>query len=269
MVTVTSLHLYPVKSCRGLAVNAMTLDDRGPSGDRRWMVVDAAGAFQTQREQPRLSLVDVELTDDGIRLSAPGMPPIDVARPRDSRADFMTQVWADDARVRPAAPEANEWFSTCLGVAARLVYLPDDAVRIMRAEYAGGITSARRVSLTDGAPLLLIGSASLDDLNARLALPLPMNRFRPNVVVTGSAPFAEDGWRKIRIGDVLFEVAKPCARCTTTTVDQATGVRGVEPLRTLATYRRLGSLVMFGQNIAHHAPGRLQLGDAVDMVEPA
>lgn len=267
MITVTSLHLYPVKSCRGVEVTHLDLDDRGPREDRRWMIVNGEGVFQTQREFPRLSLVAVELTESGIRLSAPNLPAIDVARPTELGADFVTQVWDDDARVRPASPAANAWISEYLGAPAQLVHLPDESVRVMRAEFAGRLTEPRRVSLSDGAPLLLIGSASLDDLNARLTLPLPMNRFRPNVVVSGSAPFAEDDWRQIRIGVVSFEVAKLCARCATTTVDQATGVRGVEPLRTLATYRRRGSQVMFGQNIAHHAPGQLHVGDSVEVVD--
>jgi len=230
------------------------------------MIVDGEGIFLTQREQPRLSLVQVELTEDGIRLSAPDHAAIAIARPAANESDFVTQVWGDNARVRPAARHANEWISAYLRIPARLVHLPDDAVRVMRREYAGGIKEARRVSLNDGAPLLLIGSASLDDLNTRLATPLPMNRFRPNVVVDGSHPFAEDRWKVIRIGDVTFEVAKPCARCATTTVDQATGSKGIEPLRTLATFRRHGSLVMFGQNIAHHAPGWLRPGDEVEVV---
>jgi hypothetical protein len=267
MITVTSLYLYPIKSCRGVEVADMDLDDRGPKDDRRWMIVDGDGVFQTQREYPRLSLVGVELTEAGIRLNAPNMPAIDVARPSDAGTDFATRVWDDDARVRPASRDANDWISEYLEGPARLVHLPDDAVRVMRPEYAGRITGPRRVQLSDGAPLLLIGSASLADLNTRLTTPLPMNRFRPNVVVSGSAPFAEDDWRQIRVGEVTFEVAKPCARCATTTVDQATGVRGVEPLRTLATYRRRGSLVMFGQNIAHHALGRLRVGDAVQVID--
>ncbi|MFN8581039.1 MAG: MOSC domain-containing protein [Gemmatimonadaceae bacterium] len=159
-------------------------------------------------------------------------------------------------------------FSDFLQAEVMLVYQPDDAIRPMRAEYAGAIREARHVSLSDGAPLLLIGQASLDGLNERLADPVPMNRFRPNVVVTGAAPFAEDTWQRIRIGDVTCEVAKPCARCATTTVDQATGVRGVEPLRTLATFRKREGGVMFGQNLAHHAPGALHVGDVVTVLAP-
>ncbi|MBV6522637.1 MAG: putative protein YcbX [Gemmatimonadaceae bacterium] len=263
MITVTQLHVYPVKSCRGVSIATMELDDRGPIEDRRWMVVDADGRFLTQREHPRLALVSVELTDEGVRLSAPGHSSTMVSRPLPTGTDFVTHVWGDEVAVRPAGVTSERWISAFLDRPARLVHLPDESVRAMRAEYAGAITAPRRVTLCDGAPLLLIGSASLDDLNARLPAPLPMNRFRPNVVVSGARPFAEDGWTSIRIGDVTFEVAKPCARCVTTTVDQATGETGVEPLRTLATYRRRGAGVLFGQNIAHHAPGVLRLGDVL------
>jgi uncharacterized protein YcbX len=184
----------------------------------------------------------------------------------DNGTDFVTKVWEDDVRVRPAAPAADGWFTKFLGAPARIVFLPDDATRVMRDEYSGQIREPRRVTLTDGAPLLLISEESLADLNSRLAEPLPMNRFRPSVVVRGGGAFAEDSWKRIAIGDVLFEVAKPCARCATTTVDQATGIRGKEPLRTLATFRKVGSEVMFGQNIAHHAPGELRVGMGVRII---
>jgi uncharacterized protein YcbX len=267
MITVSQLNIYPVKSCRGVSLNAVTLDDRGPVNDRRWMLTDQEGVFLTQREKPRLSLVSVQVTDSGIVLSAPGMPPLAVDAPiHDDGADFVTKVWDDTVRVRPADPEAGRWFTQFLGTPAQLVFLPDDAARVMRDEYSGDIRESRRVTLTDGAPLLLISEESLADLNSRLADPLPMNRFRPSVVVRGGGKFAEDSWKRIAIGEVIFEVAKPCARCATTTVDQATGVRGKEPLRTLATFRKVGSEVMFGQNIAHHAPGELRVGMDVRVI---
>lgn len=267
MITVSQLNVYPVKSCRGVSLDAVTLDDRGPVNDRRWMLTDQEGVFLTQRERPRLSLVSVQVTDSGIVLSAPGMPPLTVAAPlHDDGTDFVTKVWDDTVRVRPADPAAGSWFTQFLGAPAQLVFLPDDATRVMRDEYGGDIRESRRVTLTDGAPLLLISEESLADLNARLADPLPMNRFRPSVVVRGGGAFAEDSWKRIAIGDVVFEVAKPCARCATTTVDQATGVRGKEPLRTLATFRKVGSEVMFGQNIAHHAPGELRVGMEVRII---
>ena len=238
------------------------------------MVVDATGHFVSQREQRRLALVDVRLTDDGIVIAGPGMEPLPVRIPGPGGdADFESDIWGDAARVRPAAREAGEWLSTFLGVAVRLVHQPDEATRVMRREYAGAIGGPRRTTLSDGAPLLLTGESSLDDLNARLTTPgtgpLAMNRFRPNVVVRGAPAFAEDGWVRLAIGDVRFEVAKPCARCVTTTVNQETAERGAEPLRTLATYRKAPPGVLFGQNIAHHAPGVVRVGDEVRVIARA
>jgi uncharacterized protein YcbX len=138
---------------------------------------------------------------------------------------------------------------------------------LVRAEYLGALArEPRHTSLSDGAPILLIGQASLDDLNTRLEVALPMNRFRPNIVVVGSEPYAEDTWARVAVGEVLLEVAKPCARCVTTTVDQATGVQGREPLRTLATFRRRDGGVMFGQNVTHHGPGTLRVGDELRVI---
>jgi uncharacterized protein YcbX len=263
MPTVTSLHIYPIKSCRGMDLSEVELDDRGPLEDRRWMVVDERNDFYSQRNRPALALVRVELTDRGVAVEAPGMPRLEVERPARGAhgEDFTADVWGTDAPVRPAAPDAHAWFTRYVGTPARLVHLPDDGVRVMKDEYAGAIRERRRVTLNDGAPLLLTTEESLEDLNRRLEAPLRMNRFRPNVVVRGVGAFAEDHWTRVRIGDVTFEVAKPCARCATTTVEQETAERGKEPLRTLSTFRRAESGVLFGQNVAHHAPGRLRVGD--------
>ena len=263
MPIVTSLHIYPIKSCRGIDLTEVELDDRGPRGDRRWMVVDARNDFYSQRNRPALALVRVALTDGGVAVEAPGMPRLEVRTPEMHGDDFVADVWGSEAPVRPANDEAHHWFTRYLGSPARLVYLPDDSVRIMKREYAGAIAAPRRVTLNDGAPLLLTAEESLEELNRRLDAPLRMNRFRPNVVIRGAGPFAEDAWTRIRVGMVTFEVAKPCARCATTTVEQESAVRGKEPLRTLATFRRGTDGVLFGQNVAHHAPGSLRVGDDV------
>jgi hypothetical protein len=246
----------------------MDFDERGPVGDRRWMLVDDQGVFLSQRVLPRLALLVPTLTSDGLRVQAPGLPPLEVTRPDPStgHSEITGRVWDGQCRVVVADQEANEWFSRFLGRACRLVYQPDDAVLAMSPDYAGVIDSPRRIAFTDGSPLLLTGEASLDELNARLKQPLPMNRFRPNIVVRGAEPFAEDGWKRIAVGEMRFEVARPCPRCATTTVDQATGERGEEPLRTLATFRKRGSGVMFGQNATHHMPGRICVGEELQVL---
>jgi MOSC domain-containing protein len=189
-----------------------------------------------------------------------------VSRPAAGAEAITAAVWDGECRVVVANAESNAWFSRFLGRSVRLVYQPDDAVLPMGPQYAGVLTEPRRIALTDGAPLLLIGDASLDDLNRRLAKPLLMNRFRPNLVVSGFEAYAEDTWKRISIGAMRFEIVRPCPRCVATTVDQISAERGDEPLRTLATYRKVGSNVMFGQSATHHAPGRIRVGDNVDVL---
>jgi uncharacterized protein YcbX len=246
IASVSALYVYPLKSARGVAVDVMELDDGGARSDRRWMAVAEDGRFLSQRTVPALALVQPCLTTDGLHLSAPGMPPLAVRRPEAGSIAIEGRVWDSAVRVLVAGNAANDWLARVLGVPTRLVYRPDDAE-----------------PLTDSAPLLLVGQSSLDDLNRRLEIPVPMNRFRPNVVVQGADPYAEDAWRAIRVGDVEFEVCGPCSRCAATTIDQETGTRGVEPLRTLATYRKDGSGVNFGQNLAHRSAGAIRVGDAV------
>ena len=244
----------------------MEFDERGAVNDRRWMLVDDGGMFVSQRAVPKLALVAPDLTSDGLRVGAPGMPDLDVARPGADAETITAGVWDGACCVALANDEAHGWFSSFLGRSVRLVFQPDDAVLPLGPQYAGALAGPRRIALTDGAPLLLIGTASLDDLNRRLPRPLLMNRFRPNLVVSGVESYAEDTWKRISIGAMRFEITHPCPRCVATTVDQATGVKGDEPLRTLATYRKVGSGVMFGQNATHHAPGRIRVGDMVDVL---
>ena len=265
MPTVSALYVYPLKSARGVPMDVLELDDRGPRMDRRWMTVDDQGQFLSQRRIPTLALISPHPTREGLLLSAPGMPPLLVREPDDAPGAPAIEghVYGGACRVLLANPAASAWLTRFLGLSARLVFQPESTVLPMSPEYNGSLRDRRRIALTDGSPLLLIGQASLDDLNCRLETPVPMNRFRPNVVLQGTAPYEEDDWVSIVIGDVAFEVSRACIRCVTTTIDQATGEKGVEPLRTLATYRRAGSGVNFGQNLSHHAPGVIRVGDAV------
>ncbi len=259
-----SLHLYPVKSCGGLAVQLWDVERLGLRYDRRWMVVTPDGRFLSQREWPRLALVRPRVKPPDLLLDAPGQSPLVLPlEPRDGSA-ARVQLWGDSVQAWWAGREADGWFTSVLGIACRLAYLPDDGCRTVDRKYA---PDRAVTAFTDGFPFLLLGRASLEELNRRMRAPLPMNRFRPNLVVSGSAPFAEDGWRRIRIGDIGFEVAKPCARCVMTTTDQDTGERGDEPLRTLATFRKAGGKVLFGQNLVHRGEGRLRVGDKVEVVE--
>jgi len=263
-IVLSALHLYPLKSAGGVELRTARLDARGITGDRRWMVVDAGRMFITQRTHPRLALIRVAPGAGGLTLSARGTAPLEVPAPPATGRRVEVQVWDDICCCLWAGDAAAAWLSELLGEDVGLVFMPDDEVRIAPAV---GVAPASPVGLADSHPFLLISEASLEDLNARMAAPVPMNRFRPNLVVRGCAPYAEDGWRRIRIGAIDFTSAKPCSRCTTTIVDQDSGVRGRDPLATLARYRRVGREVMFGQKLVHLATGELRVGDAVTVLE--
>jgi uncharacterized protein len=256
----TGINIYPIKSCRGIALSEWETDTFGLRFDRRWMVVDETGTFITQRTHPRMALVAVKVGDDVLQIDAPGMPTLET--PLRPAAAVVTQVvvWNFAGPSTWLGEAAALWFSEFLGTACSLVHMGDTVVREANPVFA---PEATRVSFADGYPLLLISEESLADLNSRLSQPLPMNRFRPNLVVAGGEPYAEDGWRKFEIGGMPLQVVKPCFRCAITTTDQFTTERGREPLRTLATFRKLNGEVMFGQNVVHETTGRLRVGDTV------
>jgi len=259
----SELYIYPVKSLGGIALERWRLDAFGLYLDRRWMVVDREGSFLTQRQYPQMALVRPELAagGTGLLLRHPQLGAFEVPK-ADPRAPRITvTVWNDRVEAVPVGEEADRWLSEAIGVDCRLVWFPDDGERQVDLRYA---RRGERTAFSDGFPLLLISRASLDDLNRRLAQPLPMRRFRPNLVVSGSEPYAEDRWQRIVIGAIPMRMVKPCSRCVITTVDPETGRRtGQEPLATLATYRRRGNKVYFGQNLIHEAEGELAVGMTV------
>lgn len=266
-----SIHCYPLKSGAPMTLAEASVESRGLAGDRRWMVVDAAtGKFVTGRQFARLPLVRAVPGDGGaLQLDAPGMPTLRVEPPDADGERIDTAVW--QAAVSPllADAAAHEWLSRFLGIELRLVHMDEACDRRIRQMYEGRYGREEdRVSLADAFPLLLISQAALDQLNAKLANPVPMLRFRPNLVVAGTAPHAEDEWRRIRIGGTEFDVVKPCTRCVFTTVDFERGERDPagEPLRTLTTYRRTPDGVTFGQNLIPRGTGTLRRGDTVEVL---
>ncbi|MFG3273508.1 MOSC domain-containing protein [Streptomyces luteogriseus] len=268
-----SIHVHPVKAVRGVAPREAHVEPWGLAGDRRWVLVDDGGKVVTQRRLPRLALVAAEpRPGGGVRLSAPGMPSLTVPVPRPS-VTVPVEIFRDKVEAVEAGDEAaHAWFSSCLGIAVRLAHMDDPATRRPVApEYA---RPGETVSFADGFPLLLTTTASLDALNSLIARgeyagegPLPMNRFRPNVVVAGTLAWAEDDWSRLTIGDVPFRVAKTCGRCVVTTTDQATGERGHEPLFSLGRHRRLGGKLVFGQNLVPLSRGTIRVGDPVGILE--
>ncbi len=265
---VSALHVYPVKGLKGIDVAAARCTDRGLEHDRRWMVVDAAGEFVSQRSHPRMATVWTEVAGEALVLAAPDMPPLEVPLAPAPGPTAPVRVWKSVCEAQAAPPAADAWLSEYLGFACRLVYMPDATHRASNPQYAG---DGKLVSFADGYALLAIGAASLADLNARLAAKghpkLPMNRFRPSLVFTGAEAYAEDGWGTVRIGEAVLRAAKPCGRCQVTTTDQSTGeIVGAEPLATLASYRESDEFgIMFGMNLVVERTGRLAVGDAVQV----
>ncbi len=259
----SGLYVYPIKSCAGVALESAALSATGLRHDRRWMLVDEAGEFLSQRAHPRMALISVRFAPEHLVVGAPGMPDLEVPLQPEQIEDLVdVRVWGAAVRGAPVGEEADRWFSEFLRLPCRLVYKPDDQVRSVDSAYAA---HEDQVSFADAFPFLLISEASLDDLNGRLEEPVPLDRFRPNLVVRGCEPYGEDGWVRVRVGAVPFRVAEPCARCAVTTVNQETGVRGKEPLRTLATYRKAGGEVFFGRNLIHASLGTVRVGDPVEV----
>jgi uncharacterized protein YcbX len=272
-LTVTDVYRYPVKSCRGQRLADAPVEPWGLAGDRRWMIVDSAGEVVTARERPRLVLVTPAPEDGSIRLTGPGMPELSVSVPA---AGQLVQVSMRDTALlaTPAGPAADAWFSEVAREPVRLVYLDDPTRRRPHPAYS---KASDRVSFADGYPLLLTAEASLGELNEQIAGgpgaaegPVPMRRFRPNVVVAGTDPWAEDRWRLVRIGDVVFRAVKGCDRCVLTTIDPGTAVKGKEPIATLARCRRWDGKVWFGVNLIPDSPHRasaIHVGDRVQVLE--
>lgn len=262
MATLTEIYRYPVKSTRGELLLTSEVGAMGLPFDRAWMVADETGRMITGRTEPRLVQIKVLVDDSTLTLSAPGCAALVVFR-RVFNQPMPASVWKDEFPVFAGASTADEWLSGFLGKPVRLLYI--------------GAASARRVrrrpevdlSFADAYPLLLIGQGSLDELNRRIGRDLSMRRFRPNLVVAGCEAFAEDGWKKIRIGEVIFSIEKPCERCAFTTVDPESGEKSSdqEPLRTLATFRRTPAGVLFGQNVIAENTGQIASGMEVEFLE--
>ncbi len=277
---VASLHTYPVKGCHGLDHDAAQVQPWGLAGDRRWLVVDDdTGRAVTQRETSRLTGARPSLVDGELRLRAQGLP--ELAVPEPAGDPVPVTVHDDHLVATPAGPAADAWFTALLDRKVRLIWLDDPTRRPVDPRYAD---PADRVSFADAYPVLLTNAASLDDLNGWLLKdgplgdgrlesgssegPLPMNRFRPNVVVSGAEAWAEDGWlgRRLRVSGVTFRVVKACSRCVVTTTDQETGERGHEPLRTLGRRRNVAQRLLFGVNLIPDGSGRVVVGDLVELL---
>lgn len=265
----SSLHLYPLKSAAGVAVETLDIESRGPRDDRRWLAVDADGRFITARQLPAMVLIRAEAMGDTLQLSAPGMSSLEIMRPVPDAARISVSIWKDTVDALRADPAADAWLSVYLQQPTRLVVMDDRARRAVDAEYA---QPGDEVSFADGYPLLVISQAALDGLNTRLAdagrTPVVMAQFRPNLVIADAAAHAEDEWKHVRIGAVVFDAVKCCTRCVFTTVDPVTGCRrdDGEPLNILKDYRGTPNGITFGMNLIPRGTGALRVGDAVTVL---
>jgi uncharacterized protein YcbX len=268
-LTLAALHVYPAKSCRGVSPTRHAVDRLGLAFDRAFMVVDDAGRALTQRECPRLARIEVDLDvrpgAGRLVLAAPGCVPLSLPLEDRAGSRLPVAVWRHRGDGLDQGDAAARWLASFLERPCRLVRLPPDHARRVNPERH---PDEAHTSFTDGYPFLVLSEASLDELNARLATPVGIERFRPNLVLRGAAPYAEDGWRRIRVGRLELALVKPCPRCIVTTVDPQRGERaGNEPLLTLARYRRGEEGPPFGVYAVARGEGELAVGMEVAVLE--
>ncbi|MDX5339052.1 MAG: MOSC domain-containing protein [Cyclobacteriaceae bacterium] len=262
-LTVQDIFIYPIKSLGGIRLQEAEVEERGFRYDRRWMLVDGEGTFVSQRTYPQLALLGVELSHEHVLVFHKNQPTklLEIPLGLAEGPEIPVQIWEDEVLGKQVSSKVDRWFSEILGFEVRLVVMPESTHRKVDPRYA---VNGESVSFADGMPYLLISQESLDELNSRLETPVPMDRFRPNIVISGGEPFLEDQLKAIQIGGIDLRVVKPCARCVLTTVDQNTGEKGKEPLRTLSLYRAQNHKVMFGQNVIALQQGLIRVGDSVN-----
>jgi len=263
MPTLSDIIIYPLKSAKGIQFSTAVVEETGLQYDRNWMLVDGDYRFISQREYPKMALLETALSADALTFSAPGQKPLSVPLEASAGEALKVTVWDDRCTGLYVSKLADAWFSEFLGMQCTLVRMPPQPDRVTDASYN---PAHQKVSFSDGFPLLVISEASLDVLNQRLETPVPMSRFRPNLVLRGTEPFAEDHWLSFKIGNVDFNVKKPCARCVVTTINQETAAKGKEPLATLSKFRKSGSKILFGQNVMPSSLGEIKVGSEVRVV---
>jgi hypothetical protein len=259
----TQIWTYPIKSLGGISMATGNVMEKGIQYDRRWMLVDPDGKFMTQRIYPNMALFTLAFDHPSLLVSYRDESITIPLAPPESGNDRQVQIWDDTVSAVEVGTEYSDWFTKNLGIACTLVYFPEQNRRPIDPDFN---RNDNQVSLADGYPYLMIGQSSLDALNEKMSSPVPINRFRPNFVFSGGKPHDEDLWSDFLIGTVPFVGVKPCSRCVLTTVNQETGEKGVEPLRTLSTYRKNGSSIHFGQNLVARGNGVVHVGDSITFI---
>jgi hypothetical protein len=257
-IVASKLHVYPIKSARGIAFTHAAAGRRGFLHDRRFMLVDARGRFITQRDLRSFAIIGVRIEEESLVVTAPSAPELTVPLRPDHGDRREVEVWGDRCRAISLGPSVGQWFRDRLGVDCDLVYMPDDTHRPVKEPHGH---AGDHVSFADAFPFLLASEASLEEVSRRAGTGIPMSRFRPNIVIRGGRPFEEDGYQRFKIGPVVFRATKACSRCHVINVDQETGEAGTEPLRTLGTFRKEGHGVLFGVNLIAECEGVVTVGD--------
>lgn len=267
-VKVSGLYIYPVKSLAGIALGTSRVDAMGLQYDRRWMLVSPDGLFLSQRKLPEMALIHTVLDQGRLTLRKEGKEPLKVPDVTEQNEIMSVKIWNDRLDVPIVSKVCDRWLSDALGTACHLVYIPDDVIRQCDRDYA---KEGDRTGFSDGFPMLIISEASLEDLNQRLQEKgddsVEMRRFRPNIVVVGCKPYAEDDWQNFAINDLEMQGVKRCSRCILTTVDPDKGERsGAEPLATLKEYRQEDNKVFFGMNVIPQTLGEIKVGDSLKIL---
>ncbi len=257
-IEISQLNIFPVKSLRGISVSVMELDVIGPRYDRQWMVIDSNNHFLTQRNCPKMALINTSINSDVLSLHVEGMEPLTIAETTDKVCDVT--VWNDTVEAEDCGEAAAVWLSDFLGIECRLVKMPETTQRRVDPNYA---KQGELVRFADGFPLLLISEASLENFNQHLTTPIGMERFRPNLVVKGCDAYAEDFWQRVQIGETEFSLCKPCSRCVMPSIDPLTAEKQPEVSKALAQCRRRDGAVYFGQNVLFNRPSEIRVGDKI------
>ncbi|MEM8886866.1 MAG: MOSC N-terminal beta barrel domain-containing protein [Bacteroidota bacterium] len=263
---ISQIHIYPIKSCGGIALEQAQLSDRGLLYDRRWMIVDPRGNCLTQRENAQMALIRTAIEGERLRIwhNFKKIAALEIPIEIHMQSVMEVSLWGDQFLASRHSDATDAWLSGVLGQPCHLVFMHQESKRPVDPRYA---KAGEIVSMADGYPHLIIGEASLAHLNEKLIEKgeeaVPMNRFRPNIVFEGGSPHIEDSWSDIQIGELNFKAVKPCARCQLTTIEQETAKRGKEPLRTLSSYRKEGAKVLFGMNLLHEGNGVINIGDEI------
>ncbi|WP_436872702.1 MOSC domain-containing protein [Acinetobacter haemolyticus] len=262
---VSQLFHYPVKSLRGNALTEMEIDSFGPKWDRRWMLVDHEGRFITQRQCAIMGQISVEVFAETVRFEFQGDEvTLSLEEAQGQVDDRLITVWQDQLQGNRIDHPVNQWFSQILGREACLVFMPQRTLRQVDLEYA---QQGDRVGFADGFPFLIIGEASVEFLAEKVGFPLDVQRFRPNIVISGCEAFAEDHWKQIQIGEIKFDLVKPCSRCVIPTIDLKTSQKQPEVMQAMLAYRKQGNKVMMGQNALHRGIGAISLGQEIQILK--